>query len=143
MKFKHLIFALLTAASASSFTGCNESTPDPKSPDTCVTCKDETITNTLNNVEGVVKLYSTGHPSNEPLYIITIQKRYLETDDNYYGNDSLFVPCPPLTKDFQQIGKKVRISGNVKSCTGLLNDIATNPETLYGAKLDLTTINER
>ncbi|PIY07672.1 MAG: hypothetical protein COZ18_16230 [Flexibacter sp. CG_4_10_14_3_um_filter_32_15] len=143
MKFKHLIFALLTVASASSFTGCNESTPDPKAPEPCVTCENETVVNTLDNVEGVVKRYSTGNPNAEPLYIITIQKLYLETDGYSYGNDSLFIPCPPLSKEFQQVGKKILISGSVKSCSGLLNDISSNPEAWYGSKLDLESITKR
>ena len=143
MKFKYVFFGLLTVGSMASFAGCNDSTPEPEEKQDCVTCDNETVTNTLTDIEGVVKRYSTGNPNAEPLYIITTQKRYLETNDNSYGNDSLFVPCPPLSEEFQEIGKKVTISGDVKSCIGVLIDISTNPQTYYGTKLDLRKITER
>ncbi|PIY11736.1 MAG: hypothetical protein COZ18_03360 [Flexibacter sp. CG_4_10_14_3_um_filter_32_15] len=138
MKFKHLIFALLTVASASSFTGCNESTPDPKTPETpCVTCEDEHIVSEIIDYEGVIMPIfhrDIDGQSYIASYGISIKKEEHFT----FSQDSFLIPCPTLPIEFQNSNQKVIISGNLKSCDRLL----THPEVhvLYGRKFDLISI---
>jgi hypothetical protein len=139
MKMKHLIFAMLTLATASSFTGCNDSTPDPKTPEIpCVTCEDEHTISEIINYEGVIvaglKLKLQGKDT--VLRAISISK-----DPFTFSKDSVLVPCPNLSEEFQTLGEKVIISGHIKSCDELLTH--PNVHTTYGRKFDLKNIKKR
>ena len=141
MKIKHLIFALLTAASASSFTGCNESTPDPKTPEIpCVTCEDERVISEITDYEAVVMpVYyrDLNDRSYIGFYGISIKKEEHFT----FSKDSFLVPCPTLPTEFHNSNEKIIISGYIKSCDKLL----THPDvhTMYGRKFDLKSIKKR
>ncbi len=144
MKFKHLIFALLTAASASSFTGCNESSPEPKPEEDCVTCEDEHTISEIIDYEAVVITFYHGeqYGVDSISYGVTIEKEYIDKENVYsYSDDSVFVTCPPIPKELQIIGTKVIISGAIKSCDNLLTH--PNVHTTYGRKFDLKAIKKR
>ncbi len=140
MKMKYLFFALLTAASASSFTGCNESTPDPKTPEIpCVTCEDEHVTSEITDYEAVIFPIHHRDINGQDLisYGISIQKE----NPLAFSQDSILVPCPALSSEFQTPNEKVIVSGNIKSCDKLL----THPDVhiVYGRKFDLKSIKKR
>ena len=125
MKFKHLIFALLTAASASSFTGCND-TPTPEEPINddyhllyCTPCENERVVDTFINQEATVVTFNNRHPEAETIYILSIQKKY-EGDKYVIDSDSIFLPCPPLPKEYRQSGKELLINVSRTNCTGVL-----------------------
>ena len=144
MKFKHLIFALLTAASASSFTGCNESTPTPEEPINdydhllyCTPCENERVVDTLINQEATVVTFLSGHPKEERIYIISIQKE-LEGDRYIVDSDSILVPCPALPKEFREGGKKVLVDLYRTNCTGML--IPADARTGFRRKASIISI---
>ncbi|PIY11737.1 MAG: hypothetical protein COZ18_03365 [Flexibacter sp. CG_4_10_14_3_um_filter_32_15] len=139
MKFKHLIFALLTAASASSFTGCNESTPNPKPEVDCVTCEDEHIVSEIIDYEGVI----VSVPKQRLLGQDTVSRAISisKGDPFTFSKDSVLVPCPNLSEEFQTLGEKVIISGYIKSCDRLLTH--PNVHTIYARKFDLKNIKKR
>ena len=139
MKMKYLIFALLTVASASSFTGCNESTPDPKTPKIpCVTCENEHIVSELIDYEGII----VSVPKQRLLGQDTVSRAISISKDPFtFSKDSVLVPCPNLSEDFQTLGEKVIISGYIKSCDRLLTH--PNVHTVYGRKFDLISIKKR
>ncbi|WP_338762537.1 hypothetical protein WAF17_17805 [Bernardetia sp. ABR2-2B] len=138
MNIKHLIFALFTAATLSSLVSCDESTPQP-TPEPCVSCENETVVDSLFDVEAIVRLYK---PEDEMtdysgIYIIDLQKKYFDKEYTSYGSDSIFIPCPKIT-DSSLDGKKVIVKGYVKSCDSLLTH--PNIRVLFGRKLDLVKI---
>ena len=139
MKFKHLIFVLLTVASASTFISCDESSPEPKPEEDCVTCEDEHTISEIIDYEGIIvsvpkqRLFGQDSISRA----ISISKG----DPFTFSQDSVLVPCPNLSEEFQTLGEKVIISGYIKSCDRLLTH--PNVHTVYGRKFDLITINER
>lgn len=144
MKMKYLIFALLTVASASSFTGCNESTPDPKTPQDCVTCEDEHTISEITDYEAVVITFFHGeqYGVDSISYGLTIEKENIDKENIYsYSDDSVFVTCPSIPKELQVFGTKVTISGAIKSCNNLLTH--PNVHTIYGRKFDLKNIKKR
>ncbi|WP_338790248.1 hypothetical protein [Bernardetia sp. MNP-M8] len=139
MNIKHLIFALFTAATLSSLVSCDESTPQP-TPETCVTCENETIVDSLFEYEAVVKKHTFNSEGTSTRYILSIRKLDLNLGNNDYSLtiDSLFYPCPPLSKEYEEIDLRVKITGYTKSCTGVLGDPMSRPH--YGRKLDLVKI---
>ncbi|WP_338790247.1 hypothetical protein [Bernardetia sp. MNP-M8] len=133
---KYLFFALLTAASA--FTSCNDSAPDPTPNEPCVTCENETIVDSLFEYEAVVKKHMHD-PTSTPKYILSISQKDLTSGESYtIANDSLFLPCPALSQEYQEIGLRVKITGYTKSCTNVIGDAETRP--FYGRKLELIEI---
>ncbi|AFM05084.1 hypothetical protein Fleli_2729 [Bernardetia litoralis DSM 6794] len=144
MKFKHLIFALLTAASASSFTGCNESTPTPEEPINddyhlvvCTSCENERVLDTLINQEATVVTFYEGHPQADTIYILSIQKE-LEGDRYIVDSDSIFLTCPPLPKEYRKAGKKVIVDISRTDCIGML--IWADSRTGFGRKAQIISI---
>ena len=141
MKMKHLIFALLTAASASSFTGCNENTPDPKASEPCLTCENETIVDSIFSQEATVKIHNTEYPNAENRYILSIQKAFSEGENYAISIDSLFLVCPVLPEEYRQTGKKVVVDVSRTNCTGVLTWIDTNPG--FGRKIQILSIQSK
>ncbi len=144
MKMKYLIFALLTAASASSFTGCNESTPTPEEPINdydhllyCTPCENERVVDTLINQEATVVTFLSGHPKEENIYILSTQKSY-ENGSYAVSIDSILIPCPPLPKEFRKVGTKVRVDLHRTNCRGIL--IPADARSGFGTKTELISI---
>ncbi|WP_338762535.1 hypothetical protein WAF17_17800 [Bernardetia sp. ABR2-2B] len=134
MNIKHLIFALFTAATLSSLVSCDESTPQP-TPETCVSCENETIVDSLFEYEMVVQKHVYDREGEFTKYILV----RLDSEGNYEVTPNTFlVPCPELTNEYKVEGLEVIITGYRKSCTGLLTDPETRPA--YGSKLELVSI---
>ena len=141
MKMKHLIFALLTAASASSFTGCNENTPDPKASEPCLTCENETIVDSIFSQEATVKIHNTEYPNAENRYILSIQKAFSEGENYAISIDSLFLVCPVLPEEYRQAGKKVIVDLAITNCTQILTDRSSHIG--YGTKANIISIKSK
>jgi hypothetical protein len=145
MKMKHLIFAMLTLATASSFTGCNDSTPTPEEPINdddhllyCTPCENEKVVDTLINQEATVVVFNSGFPQAEDIYILSTQEMSKEGNGYAISMDSIFLPCPAIPKELRKINKKVTVSVYRTNCRGIL--IPADARTGFGTKTQLISI---
>ncbi|MFC4230985.1 hypothetical protein ACFOW1_03725 [Parasediminibacterium paludis] len=128
---------IFTAIAFLFFGGCKKEQADYS---TCYSCNNDTIISTITDFDAMVVSFAHDPViDNKPSTTLgfTISKRDI-ANNNYIFSDSLLVPCPAMPKSYQVIGKKVKISGYIKSCDRLLS--CYNCSFFFGRKFDLTKI---
>ncbi|MDE3256099.1 MAG: hypothetical protein KGN97_09015 [Bacteroidota bacterium] len=136
---KNILLILFIACILTSliFIACKKEQPDYS---TCYSCSNDTIVSTLVDFDAMVVLFAHDPVvNNKPSTTLgfTISKRDI-ANNNYIFSDSLLVPCPAIPRGYQEPGKKVKISGYIKSCDKLLS--CYNCTFFFGRKFELTKI---
>ena len=107
----------------------------------CFTCPNDTISEIYKDVPAIVtRAWHDPIRGIEYSIIFSISKAAIIRGDGTYilDADSILVPCKRLPWGYDSIGKKVKISGELRSCGRLLS--CPNCFFFYGRKFILTKI---
>ena len=136
-----LLFCIFCLLSCNKQEEIDTNNYDEESPIGCLTCTDEKVSEIYKDVDAVVTRAGYDPIKGiESTYIFTISKEDLERTNGSFilSKDSVLVPCKRIPADFEIVGKKVKISGQLMSCGNLLS--CPFCRSFYGRKFILTKI---
>ena len=149
---KKMLFLLLCLSTLSCKRDCEEEIDtknySEEGSNPCPTCKDEKVIATYTDVDAIVIVAdsdpfinvntATPTPTLWPGFSINKEDILSSAGSFILSQEGIFIPCKKIPTGFDTPGKKVKISGQMMSCSKFLS--CPNCTFFYGQKFILTKI---